>query len=243
MEDLSVAAQTAMSYLEDVEQATDELDRNDNHLIRETDGLKLINGDLRLARQEIPRADADEQAYLEGLCAFREGMIKWSIASGHSKYYSLGGEHKQKTHRFTADAGESFSKAIAADPKPLYQYYLGIIYKMMERKAEAVQMFELAANGDNPKIAVEARKEMGRIGPVTAPARSASPAASGSSAPMSSADGGGFVRKKQPQWGEIVKGGIALVIGFFLSGILIGIPIALWGIFLIIKGFVQQVDV
>lgn len=243
MAEMSVAGHTVMSYLEDVEQATDELDRNDNHLIRETDGLTLINGDLRLARQEIPRADADEQAFLEGLCAFREGMIRWSIASGHSKYYSLGGEHKRNTHRFTADAGECFSRAIAADPRPLYQYHLGVVYKMMERKSEAVQMFALAANGDNPKIAVEARKEMGRIGPVAAPIPSASQITYGSSAPVLSADGGGFVRKKQPQWGEIGKGSILLVIGILLSPILIGIPIAIWGIWLIIKRLTQQVDV
>lgn len=169
MAELSVAAQTVLSYLEDVEKANNDLDREDNHLIREQDGVNLIHGDLQLARNEIGRADPDEQRSLWGMSCFREGMILWSIALGHSKFYSLGGEPKQATEKFTADAGRAFANAVHADPKPQYQYYLGVIYKMMERKADAAQMFHLASLGGNPKIAVEARKEIGRLGYAYAP--------------------------------------------------------------------------
>jgi tetratricopeptide (TPR) repeat protein len=231
--ELSIAAQTAISYFEDVERAIEKLNRNENHLMRDDEGNEIINGDLQLAHSEIIKSEAHEKSTLMGQYYFCIGLIKTSISVEQYKLARASTEIARNAKRNTAEAAEAFSKAITADPLPVYQYNLACTYLDLDRKSEAVQMFELVTNGNNSKLALEARKAIGRIGPV-APIKSASSS--------SNSDGGGFVRSQRAQWDEIIKGGIALVFGIALFKIFIGIPLAIWGIWLIAKGFIQKID-
>jgi tetratricopeptide (TPR) repeat protein len=232
----SIACQTALSYFEDINQEIDKLDGYDTYIERERYGQPIIDGDLELAYSEIMKSDPHEQPILMGIYHCCIGRIKTSIYVRKDKSAricsdnSLGRDAKKNM----AEAAEAFSRAIAADPLSSYQYYLACTYLDLERKSEAVEMFELVANGNNSKLALEARKTIGRIGPVT-PIKSSSPSSNG--------EGGGFVRSQRAQWDEIVKGCIALFFGIALSGIIIGIPLAIWGIWLIVKGFIQKIDI
>lgn len=252
MAELSVAAQTAISYLDDVEKAEKELDHTDNCLIRERYGLPVLSGDLRLAYAEANGLEGTEKDFVLAQCHFREGMIKWSLADG---FKSLAvPEYQAKVKSYTAEAAQSFQKALDLDQDPRYYYYLGLMCVTLKRPAEAVKYWEQAAAGDNSTIAIEARKQIGRIGPVAVTpvaVTASSPTASVAPSAYETVNGsgsahsgdGGFVRQKAPNWGEVTKGGIALVIGVLTAAFLIGIPIALWGIYMIAKGFIQQVDV
>jgi tetratricopeptide (TPR) repeat protein len=231
----SIAFQTAMSYFEDINQEIDKLDRYDVYVERERYGQPIIDGDLELAYSEIMKSEPHEQPILMGMYHCCLGRIKASIYVLQDKYARICSDNSvgRNAKKNMAEAAEAFSRAIAANPLPSYQYYLACTYLDLERKSEAVQMFELVANGDNSKLALEARKTIGRIGPV-APIKSASSS--------SNSDGGGFVRSQRAQWDEIIKGSIALFFGIALSGIIIGIPLAIWGVWLIAKGFMQKID-
>jgi hypothetical protein len=228
----SIAFQTAMSYFEDIDREIDKLDRHDHYIPRESDGKLIIDGDLQLVYAQIIKSEPHEQPILMGMYHCCLGRIKTSIYIPKDKSARICSDNSlvRDAKKNMAEAAEAFSNAIAANPLPSYQHYLACTYLNLDRKSEAVQMFELVANGDNSKLALEARKTIGRIGPV-APVQSSS-----------NGEGGGFVRSQRAQWDEIIKGSIALFFGIALSGIIIGIPLAIWGIWLIAKGFMQKID-
>ena len=230
----TVAARTALSYLDDVKAATDALCREDNHLLRAQVGQKIIQGDLRLARRELMGVSEEERPILEAKCEFCEGMIKYDIAQGYAKFYAVP-DIKKQAQTALVEACEAFTRAINLNPRPNYYYTAGVVYSALGRNAEAVQMFEQAANGDDPDTAIEARKEIGRIGPVAPP----------SVAAVKSDGGVSFTRQKKMDYGAGVKGIVAVVVGAALlphSAYIIGIPILLWGIWQIYAGFVKGID-
>lgn len=229
---LSIHAQTALSYLEDVEEAINELDREENYLIRERKAHKIISQDLSLARGEACQASEAEKPVIEAMCYFQEGMISLSIARGYNQIYAVP-EGKRNTQTALANACEAFSKAINSNPKPTYYFFAGQVYGMLGRDPEAVQMYQIAASGDDPKIAIEARKEIGRIGPV-----------SQSTSVVTNSSGGQveFVRQKKLDWAAGIKGIIAVIIGLPLCVYLIGIPILIWGAWQIYVGFIRGID-
>lgn len=236
----SIAFQTAMSYFEDINQEIDKLEQQQDHYIpRESGGKLIIDGDLQLAYSQIIKSEPHEKTALMGIYYSCIGRIKTLIYIPQDKAARVLSDRKdirRDANKNMADAAEAFSNAVAANPLPLYQYQLACTYLYLDRKAEAIQMFELVADGSDQKLALEARKTIGRIGPV-APVKSAS----SSSSPT--VEGGGFVRSQRAQWDEIIKGSIALFFGIAMFKILIGIPLAIWGIWLIAKGFMQKIDV
>ena len=234
----SIAFQTAMSYFEDIDREIDKLEQQQDHYIpRESGGKIIIDGDLQLAYSQIMKSEPHEKPALMGIYYSCIGRIKTLIYIPQDKAARILSDRKdirRDANKNMADAAEAFSNAVAANPLPLYQYQLACTYLYLDRKAEAIQMFELVTDGSDQKLALEARKTIGRIGPV-APIES-------SSSSFNSTDGVGFVRSQRAQWDEIIKGGIALFFGIALFKIFIGIPLAIWGIWLIAKGFIQKID-
>ena len=277
----SVACQTAVSYFEDINQEIQKIEQQDNYLLKESGGKAIIDGDLQLFHSEIMKSQPHEQPSLLGMYYSSIGRIKELNYFAQIKFGIVNESIGKNAKKNLAEAAEAFSNAVAADPDPLYQYSLACTYLNLDRKAEAVQMFELVTNGDNSELALQARKTIGRIGPVTSVKPDSShqstnndnwvetdtPIKSNSSSlgddnsdrnrqqepewtdtqvksnsSLYNSDGGGFVRSQRAQWDEIIQGSIALFFGIALSGIIIGIPLAIWGIWLIAKGFMQKID-
>ena len=269
----SIAAQTAVSYFEDINQEIKKLEQNDNYLLRESDGKAIIDGDLQLFYSEIMKSPTHEQPSLLGMYYSSIGRIKELNYVAQRKFGIVNESIGKNAKKNLAEAAEAFSNAIDADPFPLYQYSLACAYLDLDRKAEAVQMFELVANGDDSKLALEARKTIGRIGPV-APVKPDSshrsnndiktvpPEKDKSSHPSSndndwvetdtpiksnssslSDDSRDRTRKQEPEWDEIIKGGCALFFGFALIQLpIIGIPLIIWGGWVIVTYCMKQVD-
>ncbi len=229
----SVAAQTIESYLDDVKKQTDALERVDHYIPRDSAAKRIVDGDLRLARQEIPRAKPDEQPHLSASCLFREGLILTTRADAYGQALILD-ENKKTYARLMAEAANCFAQATQQAPQPVYYYDLGIALSAIGRKWDAVQAFEKAVNGEDAKLAMNARKQIGRIGPVTPPVNAAQTTAQ---------QGGGvalqqaYTPAKKPNWTLVRNGAIALVGGILTIGFMIGIPIALIGIGMIVWGF------
>lgn len=156
----SIAAKTALSYLQDVRSATKNLDTIDECVYRGMDGMDIINGDLTLAWQEITNVEPHEREYLEGLYHYSKGVILYSIASSYSQALGISSKEAKE---WTEKARESFASAVKVAPLPLYKYHLGLTLKTMDRLPEALQVFESAASDNNPEVAMEARKQVGRI--------------------------------------------------------------------------------
>lgn len=256
----SVACQTAVSYFEDINQEIKKLEQQDNYLLKESGGKAIIDGDLQLFHSEIMKSQPHEQPSLLGMYYSSIGRIKELNYFAQIKFGMVNEGIGKNAKKNLAEAAEAFSNAVAADPDPLYQYSLACTYLNLDRKAEAVQMFELVTNGDNSGLALEARKTIGRIGSVT-PAKPDSshreannndwvetdtPIKSNSSSlgdnnsdrnrqhdtpiKSNSYDSSDRNRQQEPEWGEIIKGSCALFFGFAL----IQLPII--GIPLIIWG-------
>lgn len=235
MSNLSGSSRTALSYLKDVERAKDQLHRIDNYITREDEGYELMRGDLQLARRQASYLRGQERANLEAQCCFQQGSIYWAMADGQTPYLSLP-DGKARYRELISKAAESFQLALNHDPEPLYHYCLGLMCVKLGRKTEALQHLQIVVSIGAPDLVSNAHTEIARLGLMGASA-SLAPGTNGGMS-VGSID---FVSRKEPDWSEITKGGIALVIGIFTAGFLIGIPIALWGIYVIAKGFIYKV--
>jgi tetratricopeptide (TPR) repeat protein len=163
----SIACQTAVSYFEDINQEIQKLEQQDNYLLKESSGKAIIDGDLQLFHSEIMKSQPHEQPSLLGMYYSCIGRIKELNYFAQIKFGIVNEGIGKNAKKNLSEAAEAFSNAVAADPDPLYQYSLACTYLNLDRKAEAVQMFELVTNGDNSELALQARKTIGRIGPVT----------------------------------------------------------------------------
>jgi tetratricopeptide (TPR) repeat protein len=160
MSNLSVAAQTALSYLEDVEKQIERASEIENYATG-VDRLKAIRlGDLQLARSEAANTTGSERNHVLAEIEFQDGMIDSAIADQYGKFYP---NTKGDVRRHMRAAGEAFSRAIQYDSRPAFHYFLGVAHAAVGEKEAAIAAFQQAANGDDPKIAVEARKEIGRV--------------------------------------------------------------------------------
>jgi hypothetical protein len=201
------------------------------------------------------KSQPHEQPSLLGMYYSSVGRIKELNYFAQIKFGIVNESIGKNAKKNLAEAAEAFSSAVAADPFPLYQYSLACTYLNLDRKAEAVQMLELVANGDDSKLALEARKTIGRIGPV-APVKPDSshrstnnndwvetdtPIKSNSSSLGD--DSRNRTRKQEPEWGEIIKGSCALFFGFALIQLpIIGIPLIIWGGWIVIVYCMKKID-
>lgn len=245
---MSIHAQTAMSYLEDVRQGRSEMAADEGYADRLHIGNGLLRGDLRLAKEEAGKIEDEEnKKIIQSSCYFEEGMIYFSIAAGYARFARVSADSRKTSELY----GDRCIKALQASadlhPDQATFYNLGLIHSNLDQKNEALQMFQKATEGDDVKTAIDARKEIGRIGPVSESASkptlpiantASSPAALSSNSSPRIASTPASKSSINVEVGGLIWGGILILIGCWLSSArapLFGVPLMGWGAWLCYK--------
>lgn len=169
-----------------------------------------------------------------GICASTEARVQLAVYDAYCRFASLP-EYKPRIQHAIVRAAECLSQAIEQDPRPVYHYNLGLVLTMLDRKAEAARMFQLAADSDDTDIAIKARKELGRLGPIREQAMA--------QAPQAAPGGPAFVPRKKTNWPVATKGIVAVAIGIPLLAVpVIGLVVLGLGAFWLHKGFVVGLE-
>ena len=159
MADTPKELKVALSYLEDVQKEITRISTQDNVVYRGQLADQLRQGDLALALAEIRKAEAkghDVSKILAG-AYFYEGLLCLRVASGP------GGNNQMYFEQWSRQAVNAFRRSIQVEPSPSAWFNLGLVYKELGHKSDALNAFREAEAGDDESIGVQASKEIGRI--------------------------------------------------------------------------------
>jgi tetratricopeptide (TPR) repeat protein len=145
-------AKTVVSLIEDVKREASYISPQ-SPTCRE-EALVLIQGDLRLAKQQAGVLFGEGADLLQAICLFTEAQLKIRFA-GSVKNRQFRGD--------LTEASQLLEKAIGLSGTPQMHSLLGTVYTEQGRFAEARKALTIAAESDQGEIATEARKNLLRL--------------------------------------------------------------------------------
>jgi tetratricopeptide (TPR) repeat protein len=167
--------QVAHSLLDDVDLKVDQFEQLPRQHQREKLAKEILKGDLARAKAQIDAAEArgEDVSIAKSRVLFTEGCVYRSVAESEeidSLFTSIiinkwmRKKYLQNyINKWAGQALDCFNRSIQASPTQAAYYNQGLCFWYLERKQEAANAFNLAQQGEDSDISMQAAKAIARM--------------------------------------------------------------------------------